>query len=374
MDSNLTNILDTHQQRALGNIREAAERIWARPLHRYYTDHTVAHSERIIALLDGLTAGMMATDKRLSSTEVFVLLAAAYLHDIGMQNEKFSGGDLDNIREHHHTQTAEMIYAVFENPSEAFVIPLVRDPAIVDAIALVSKGHRKADLTTNEYEPFIHGNEAVRLNLLAALLRFADELDIDYRRVDFELMKLMNLPAESQLHWWRCQFVSGVSIVDEYITIAYCFPQDRPDYETLIIPLVENEIHTKHRMLEKIFRANAVKVALGPSQVRVMRSIQPLPPEMEAQARGAKVPKEAFELAVATWQTEQIFESKQRLDWFYQYRRSLDIGAKELLFLLLSETQSVSKKIFSTLFESPQQPNRLRWIDFVSQGVCIQTQ
>jgi hypothetical protein len=285
MNGTLMNNLDADRRRALENVREAAARIWSRPLHRYYTDHTVAHSQRVIALLDGLTAGMMATDKRLSPTEVFCLLAAAYLHDIGMQDEKFAGGDLDEIRAYHNEQTAEMIYAVFEDPAHAFAIPLARDRGLVAAGALVANGHRQVDLAGPEYEPFVHGGETVRLRLLAALLRFGDELDIDHRRVDLEQMKLLALPVESQLHWWKCHYVSGVSIVDEYIKIAYRFPQDRPDYEGLIVPLVEGEVRARHAALEEVFRAHAVKVALGPSQVRQMRLVQPLPPEVEALAR-----------------------------------------------------------------------------------------
>jgi hypothetical protein len=285
MNGTLMNTLDADRRRALANVREAVARIWARPLHRCYTDHSVDHSERVIALLDGLTAGMMATDKRLSPTEVFCLLAAAYLHDIGMQNEKFAGGSLDEIRAHHNEQTAEMIYAVFEDPAHAFVIPLARDPGLVEAVALVAKGHRRVDLAGPEYEPFAHGGETVRLLLLAALLRFGDELDIDHRRVDLEQMKLLALPVESQLHWWKCHYVSGVSIADEYIRVSYRFPQDRPDYEGLIVPLVEGEVRAKHAALEEVFRANAVKVALGRPQVRPMRVVQPLPPEVEALAR-----------------------------------------------------------------------------------------
>lgn len=285
MSDRLINTLDADQRRALENVRAAVDRIWSRPLRRYFTDHAVSHSERVIALLDGLTAGMMATEKHLSPTEVFILLAAAYLHDVGMQNEKFAGGDLDEIRAHHNEQTAEMIYAVFEDPAHAFPIPIARDPGIVEAVALVAKGHRKADLHGEEYDPLVHGGETMRLRLLAALLRFGDELDIDHRRVDIEQMKLLALPVESQLHWWKCHYVSGVGIVDEYIRIAYRFPQDRPDYESLIVPLVEGDIRVKHAALEGIFRAHAVKVALGPSQVRLMRLLHPLPPEVEALAR-----------------------------------------------------------------------------------------
>src|SRR5574337_1002872 len=224
MDSALIQLLETDLRRAVENVRAAAARIWARPLHRYYTDHTVTHSDRIIALLDGLTAGMMTTPKCLSPTEAFVLLCAAYLHDIGMQNERFAQGDLDVIREHHNELTAEMIYAVFEHSADAFAIPLAHDPGIVEAVALVAKGHRKEKLNAAEYEPLVHGNETGRLRLLAALLRFGDELDIAYRRVDLDQMKLVALPVESQLHWWKCYYVSGVSIVDEFIRSHYRLP------------------------------------------------------------------------------------------------------------------------------------------------------
>ncbi len=290
MSNDLLNALDTGQRRAVDNVCEVVQSIWSRPLHRYYTDHTVAHSKRIISFLNGLTAGMMSTDRRLSSTEILVLLTASYLHDIGMQNEKFRDGDPDQIRDHHNELTAEMIYAVFENPVDALAIPLTRDPAIVDAIALVAKGHRKVDLADSEYEPLAHGSEMVRLRLLAALLRFGDELDIGFQRVDMEMLKLWDLPLESQLHWWKCYYVGGVSIEDEDIRISYRFPLDRTDYEKIIVPLVEKEIRAKHAALEAIFRANKIKVALKTPQVRPMRLVQPLPQEVEALARKKLMP------------------------------------------------------------------------------------
>jgi hypothetical protein len=58
MSNLLATILTPDQRRALDNIHAAAERIWARPLHRYYTDHTPqGHSTRVIALLDGSPPG-----------------------------------------------------------------------------------------------------------------------------------------------------------------------------------------------------------------------------------------------------------------------------------------------------------------------------
>ena len=73
MSESLLDTLNADQRRTLENVRAAAERIWSRPLHCYYTDHTVTHSDRVVALLDGLTGGMMATGKRLTPGEAFVM-------------------------------------------------------------------------------------------------------------------------------------------------------------------------------------------------------------------------------------------------------------------------------------------------------------
>ena len=325
MSGRLSDALDSDRQRELANVREAAERIWSRPLHRTYTDHSVAHSKRVIALLDGLSAGMMRTDKRLSPTEAFVLLAAALLHDVGMQDERYADGNLEEIRAHHHEQTAEMIYRVFEDPANAFNIPLSSDPGIVEAVALVAQGHCRVDLQDRAYDSFVHGGETVRLRLLAALLRFADALDLDHRRVDLELMKLLDLPLESQLHWWRCHYVSGVSIVDEYIRIAYRLPQERPDYEQLIVPLVETDIRREMADLEEILRAHAVKVALGKPQVRLMRAVQPLPPEVESLAREWVAGGKKQE---AGGRKEEARSKKQEAGGKKQERRAEDVVAE----------------------------------------------
>jgi hypothetical protein len=298
MDKRLIDTLDQDQRRRLEDVRQAVENIWSRPLHRYYIDHSLAHSERVIALLDGLTAGIMSTDKRLSRTEVYILLAAAYLHDIGMQNEQFAEGDLETIRAHHHEQTAEMIYQSFERRDQAFALPPLGDPTIVDTVACVAKGHQEEiNLHSTEYTvELTYGSgsdaERVRPQLLAALLRFADALDIDHNRVHIEQLKLLAVPVESQLPWWMCHYVNGVSIEDEYIRIEYRFPRKRPDYEELIVPQVERDIRAKHAALGEIFRMNRVKVAVarGRPRIRWMRLMEPLPKDVETLARKYLVP------------------------------------------------------------------------------------
>jgi hypothetical protein len=278
--------LEADQRRALENVRAVAARIWAHPLHRTCADHGVSHSERVIALLGGLTAGMMATDKRLSAAEVWVLLAAAYLHNIGMQHNTFAESSFEEVRLEYGERTAEMIFAVFKDPKEAFPISLADDPAICEAVALVARGQGQVNLLSDEYDDLVSGGGNLRLRLLAALLRFADALDIDHRRVDLERMKLVTLPAESRLRWWKCHYVGGVRIDDnEYIRIQYRFPSEKAaDYERLIVPLVEADIRGLLASLEEVFRTGGIKVALGPSQTRALRLVEPIPPQVEALA------------------------------------------------------------------------------------------
>lgn len=119
------------------SVRKAAKIIWERPLHRYYTDHSVSHSERIIEKLNDLTKGPKNSTHLISMTEMYILLAAAYLHDIGMQDERFRNGDLEQIRSQHHELTGELIRNNFFKRSDRTIsLGLERvPPDIVDVIA-----------------------------------------------------------------------------------------------------------------------------------------------------------------------------------------------------------------------------------------------
>ncbi|MCP4545487.1 MAG: hypothetical protein GY835_03340 [bacterium] len=286
MNSRLMNRLNANQRQTLENVRRAARRIWERPLHRHYADHAAAHSQRVIALLDDLTAGMMRTDAYLLSFEILVLLAAAYLHNIGMQDERFGGDDLETIRATHHQTTAALIYRAVKDPAQALKLGLPDDPAFVEAIMLVIEGQHGAYPGSTPDGQFAHGGETIRLQLLSALLCLGDELDIDHRRVDLELLKGLPLPPESQLHWWRCHYVSSITVVDGRIRVVYRLPWDRPDYADLVVPLVETGIRERLADLEEVFWTNRVTVALlGRSRTQLVRLVQPLPPALEALAR-----------------------------------------------------------------------------------------
>jgi hypothetical protein len=181
-----------------------------------------------------------------------------------------------------------MIRSYLAESGDYIMLGLPRLSSVDETVALVAEAHREVDLsetTFNEYyltlettvetKFTVNSNagsdqtkilcisdsrmEKVRPRLLAALLRFADELDIDHRRVYMDRLKLMKATSYSHLRWCLCDYVSDVQIENEYITIHYRFP---PSYEKdgpHIRELVEAEIESKLTSLKDIFWPNGVK-------------------------------------------------------------------------------------------------------------------
>lgn len=55
----------------------------------YYTDHSIEHSLRILEYLSQVITDLMSSEEQLNKYELFVLISSVYLHDIGMQFDKF---------------------------------------------------------------------------------------------------------------------------------------------------------------------------------------------------------------------------------------------------------------------------------------------
>src|SRR5260221_8994474 len=71
--------------RELDGICDVAAEIWQGQHLREFTLHGGVHYLQVEANLDSLTASLQASEERLSPEEIFVLIAACHLHDIGMQ-------------------------------------------------------------------------------------------------------------------------------------------------------------------------------------------------------------------------------------------------------------------------------------------------
>ena len=132
--------------RSIMNIHAAVEPLLDRPLHRYYTDHSVDHSNRVIGILGGLVDVLMTSTSRLSITEVYILLAAAYLHDIGTQDELSEQGNQVEIRKRHHELTEEIVLQSVSSYERRLDLGIISIPGLLHMISLVAKGHREITL------------------------------------------------------------------------------------------------------------------------------------------------------------------------------------------------------------------------------------
>ena len=162
-----------------------------RQLFPEYTDHSELHSLTVIDSCNRLV-GTEQVDM-LSKSDIYVLLMAGYLHDVGMgigekDYEEFKDrlGAEQYFKEHPNDSRADFVRTYHNEFSGLFIekyAPLFDMPSdeFVFAIKQVSRGHRKTDLyDENEYpaDYRMPDGTTVCLPYLAALIRLTDEIDV----------------------------------------------------------------------------------------------------------------------------------------------------------------------------------------------------
>jgi hypothetical protein len=206
----------------LGIIEKEATELWKKGefYHVYYTLHGLDHSNSVIKIVEKLVDGLNPEDK-LNETEIFCLLSAALLHDVGMllkypddaekaaqisklKKRPYSVQDL--IRDEHHIRSGRYITEHAKG--------LQLDHREAECIRLVVEGHRQIKLESDEYNERPIGLASVRVRLLSALLRLADELDLLPERAPGTLYDILknDMPDYSRLHWLKHYYSSGLLI------------------------------------------------------------------------------------------------------------------------------------------------------------------
>lgn len=163
-----------------------------------YTDHTVLHSLQVIDFCNKLIGEQI---DNLNEDELYVLLMSCYLHDSGMGITESDYKKLHDIvvsdeyiRNNPDVDVREIIRNFHQDFSAEFIrkhsmIFDIPSPEHTEAIARVSRGHRKTDLFDEAEYPAdfrVPGGNTVCLPYLASLIRLADELDIAKdRNIDF---------------------------------------------------------------------------------------------------------------------------------------------------------------------------------------------
>jgi len=278
--------------RRLERIRDSAITIWKEPRLKWFTDHSAdTHSRKIIEHIGEIIDPLQHSAQSLNPHELFVLLAACYLHDIGMQDfrsannkgvEHFTIDDFIDIRENHPQRSRDLIIErTLWRGRDDFNIDLDPDPQYLVPIALVSQSHGSKFFlaTVNELQHLGQrpGNAPFRGDLLAALLLIGDELDLHERRATFP--KEFAHSPQSLLHNLIHQYVTSVEICDgktpkhRHINLMIQFPLDADDYRLDVLDWIILKLIKQCELTKKIFETSTKGELNWDDQISVHESV-----------------------------------------------------------------------------------------------------
>jgi hypothetical protein len=170
----------------------------------YYTPHDFSHSTNVEENLNWLVPDQLKEE--MNAYELFFLIVSAWLHDWGLVGEE--GEDSETIREEHHVRTEANFDKMYSR------LNLSEHEARI--VGRISKGHRKVDLSTEEYDDVVFGqNIKIRRRFLAALLRIADECDITHNRTPEVIYYSINPKGESEQEFKKHLNITGIGQLGE---------------------------------------------------------------------------------------------------------------------------------------------------------------
>jgi Na+-driven multidrug efflux pump/anti-sigma regulatory factor (Ser/Thr protein kinase) len=212
-----------------------------------YTDHSELHSMTVIDSCNRII-GNRQIDK-LNADEIYILLTACYLHDVGMG---ISGEDYEEFKdrlnakeffEKNKDATRADFVRTYHNEFAGFFIEKYADifdipsPEHTFAIRQVVRGHRKTDLWDSKEYPAEYrlpsGNTAC-LPYLAALIRMADEIDVAATRNPMILYDIDILTDEVEIvENKKVQAIRNI-IMTENAFILSCSTDDEQIFNSLL--------------------------------------------------------------------------------------------------------------------------------------------
>lgn len=202
-------VLSQDYIRKLTKIREDVCAKWTAPSAReliFFTPHGVEHSKKVE---NGIHELLKENKGNFSEQEWFLLLASAWLHDIGMLpglfNDDKGTPEWDKeVRKNHQER------------SSTYVNRMAPGWGLDDferrALENICKYHRKTmDLHTMPEEE----DSDIRVKLLTAYLRLADAIHIDkietHQLKNYQTYLMLGMDLESKFHWLKAKCVDHVT-------------------------------------------------------------------------------------------------------------------------------------------------------------------
>ena len=201
----------------LQQVREKAKELLLtiNIMHPQFTLHTIEHKDKIIEIYSKVFPRSLL--EALNQYELFFLISATYLHDIGMgELAKLKDIEFNNIsdsqkasiiRDRHHIRTEEYLNKF---PSDFYL-----DNSEAYIIGRICRGHRNENLFDTQKFKFDYTFDLEKINipLLASMLKLADELDMAYPRTPKIIYENITLSSNISADEWNKHLsIDGVAL------------------------------------------------------------------------------------------------------------------------------------------------------------------
>lgn len=306
-EENLLKLIDNEGYKTVINIIcEIIQKIWSSEVRivKEYTDHGYEHSQRIINKIAEI---LNQFPQALNEEEIFLLLAGVYLHDIGMQcdikkhpdikelavkkyyaqfDEDYAHGTANSftlqeqyeIRRNHHLLTGAWIEYSYAN--ETILSNFIKhiDSTYLEDLITICIYHSKLSISDC---PVKSRFKEIRLRLVAAILRFGDELDIDKHRVHIETVKEFSYNTENALFWYLHSRTT-ISIKKSAIKISVLLnDKDYDRYHSYINNVYIQRFKSKNKVLTDIMTQEGINFFISEdSQVEKNSFEEDIPEEI----------------------------------------------------------------------------------------------
>jgi hypothetical protein len=198
------------------------------------TDHGPAHIQKLIHRMGEL---LKSGEGPLTPYEVYILLVAAQFHDVG------------NIfgRTAHEERAAQ----VMQEAGKLVGIDMVERRCIFD-IARAHGGADKDKLRHLQRQDYVCSQQ-VRMQMLAAILKFADELAEDSERAARFLLEGGRLPQQSELYHAYAQSLNSVAVDRLARAVVMRFDLRRPTALRMFLKPAPGEPDRQVYLMDEIF-------------------------------------------------------------------------------------------------------------------------
>lgn len=260
-------------QARLDVIIRAIPKFWDQQNYKHFTNQGAAYSERVYRLLAQL-AQELPEGNRLNADEIFIVSAAVWLYETGVQspnlkpvldfenkpNKAITVTQLQTIREKKHLLSKSLIYDSIRDDYKGKPLNLgLLRPADKHTflIAEVCRWISDEPIETAPEDDIVDG-VTIRIRLLVALLRLADQLYIDSSRVNLDLLDSAHLPDKTFARWWAYHYTQALPITNGQIRFHYFLPSHQKEYlghiRALIEPIFEFDNNPTIRYLWEHYR------------------------------------------------------------------------------------------------------------------------